>query len=60
MDDGFYGSKKISNSVGGCAMNTSRAANFYIQALLGTKHSLVKTLGSIGKDKAGEFIIKQL
>jgi sugar/nucleoside kinase (ribokinase family) len=60
MEDGLYGSKRISNTVGGCAMNTSRAANFYIQALLGNQNSLVKTLGSIGKDQAGEYIMKQL
>jgi sugar/nucleoside kinase (ribokinase family) len=60
MEDGLYDSKKISNSVGGCAINTSRAANFYLQALMGDNQSLVKTLGSIGKDQAGDFVIKQL
>jgi len=31
MKDGDeYGSKKISETVGGCAMNTGRAANFYL------------------------------
>lgn len=35
MKDGSYGSKKISATVGGCAVNTSRAANFYLQAIFG-------------------------
>ena len=31
-DGGKYGSKKLSTCLGGCAMNTSRAANFYLLA----------------------------
>ena len=30
MQDGEYDSKKMSGTVGGCAMNTSRSANFYL------------------------------
>jgi len=60
MEDGLYGSKEISTTIGGCAMNTSRAANFYLQALEGQESSRVKTLGSIGKDKAGAYIVKEL
>ena len=53
MTNGEYGSKQISKTVGGCAMNTSRAANFYLQAQFGTESSLVYTLGCVGKDSAG-------
>ena len=31
-DGGKYGSKKLSIVLGGCAMNTSRAANYYLLA----------------------------
>jgi len=41
----------LSATVGGCAMNTGRSANFYLQARLGKdKSSKVMTLGSIGTD----------
>lgn len=61
MRDGEYGSKELSATVGGCAMNTSRAANIYLQSLPeGPKVSKVVTLGAIGKDDGGEFVKKQL
>jgi hypothetical protein len=55
MSDGDrYGSKVLSTTVGGCAMNTTRAANFYLQAYgYGNK---VVTVGSIGKDDAATII----
>ena len=31
-DGGLYGSKKLSTVLGGCAMNTSRAANYFLMA----------------------------
>jgi sugar/nucleoside kinase (ribokinase family) len=60
MEDGEYGSKKLSVTVGGCAMNTSRAANKYLQAMYGEDFSKVYTLGCIGKDVAGETVLKQI
>lgn len=59
MRDGEYGSKELSATVGGCAMNTSRAANIYLKSLPeGPKESKVVTLGAIGKDDGGEFVKK--
>jgi hypothetical protein len=50
MKDGEYGSKKMSETIGGCALNTSRAANFFLQAKYGSSFSKVKTIGCIGDD----------
>lgn len=60
MKDGLYGSKKISATVGGCALNTSRAANFYLQAVNGKHFKKVYTLGVVGQDDAGKLILEQL
>ena len=51
----------LSTTVGGCAMNTTRAANFYFQAHpRGPYHQRVMTIGSIGSDTTGKFIQDQL
>lgn len=51
MKDGEYGSKQMVATVGGCAMNTTRSASFYLQAVLGDDSiSKAYTLGSIGTD----------
>jgi esterase/lipase superfamily enzyme len=47
----------LSTTVGGCAMNTARAANFYLQAK--DLNRKVMTVGSIGKDQAAEIITTQ-
>ena len=61
MQDGEYGSKSISSTMGGCAMNTSRAANFLFNSLpSGPMPHKIMTLGSIGDDEAGELVQKQL
>jgi len=61
LKDGEQGSKEMSRSIGGCAMNTSRAANYYLQARLGEEASdKIKTLGSIGDDEAGKWILQKL
>ena len=54
MDSDF---KELSTTVGGCAMNTTRAANFYFQAHpKGPFAQKVLTVGSIGSDEAAETI----
>ncbi len=62
MSDGDkFGSKKLCATVGGCSMNTSRAANMYLKSLPGGGlFNKVITLGSIGGDSSGEFIEKNL
>lgn len=61
MKDGDYDSKKMSETVGGCAMNTCRSAHFYLQALLGEDvPSKILTLGSIGNDDQANWIEKTL
>lgn len=60
MEDGLFGSKKISATVGGCAMNTSRAAHKYLQATNGFEFQKVVTLGCVGDDEAGKFVAKSL
>ena len=61
MKDGEYESQELCATPGGCSMNTCRAANFYFQGLDDQKYSnKCITLGSIGKDSAGELIQKQL
>ena len=57
IKDGEHGSKEMSRTVGGCCMNTSRAANFYLQAVLNSEaEGRVKTVGSIGDDETGKWI----
>lgn len=57
MRDGEYGSKELSSTVGGCSMNTCRAANIYMKAVPeGAEYPRVITLGAIGKDQGGEFV----
>ena len=46
----FEMENSVSTTVGGCAMNTARAANFYLQAL--DLKNKVLTVGSIGTDGA--------
>ena len=58
MEDGWYQSKIISKTVGGCAMNTSRAANMYLKAAYHSEFQKVFTLGCIGKDFAGSQVKK--
>jgi adenosine kinase len=41
-------------------MNTSRAANKYLQAIHGKNFAKVYTLGCIGNDEAGKQILQQL
>lgn len=61
MKDGEHGSKEMSRTVGGCSMNTSRSAHFYLQALCGEKsEGRVKTMGSIGDDENGKWIQSKL
>ena len=61
MKEGEHGSKEMSRTVGGCAMNTSRSANLYLQALYGEKsEGRVKTMGSIGDDENGKWIQSKL
>lgn len=61
MRDGENGSKELSATVGGCAMNTGRSANFYLQAKFGMDFpSRIMTLGSIGIDEQGIQIEQQL
>ena len=56
-DGGKYGSKKLSVALGGCAMNTTRAANYYLLATSQESYSKkVVTVGSIGEDKAGTTV----
>ena len=60
-DDDQYRSKKLCATVGGCSMNTSRAANMYLKALPGgSLYNKVITLGAIGGDTSGDFIEKNL
>ena len=57
MKDSEYGSKELSATVGGCAVNTSRGANMYLQALpSGSQFNKVITVGCIGGDQSGEYI----
>ena len=58
MDEGSkYGFKRLSICLGGCAMNTTRAANYYFLAQpFGEIQRKVMTVGSIGDDKAGSII----
>ena len=49
---------ELSRTAGGCAMNTSRAANYFLNAR--EQPSRVLTMGSIGQDLAASLVIKQL
>jgi hypothetical protein len=61
MKNGDYGSRELSSTVGGCAMNTCRAANFCLQSQPeGALTKKVITLGSIGTDESADAIVKQL
>jgi len=60
LRDGEYGSSSVSETVGGCSMNTSRCANFYLKCVEPTQKHRVFTSGSIGNDKQAELIIKTL
>ena len=60
LNDGEFGSKRIVKTVGGCAMNTSRAAHNYLQAAGSSPKGKVLTLGCIGDDDSGSYIKKQL
>ena len=54
MKTGDFGCKELSTTVGGCAVNTSRAANFYLKALPNAPYNYkVVTIGSIGGDESG-------
>jgi bifunctional ADP-heptose synthase (sugar kinase/adenylyltransferase) len=53
----FEMENSVSTTVGGCAMNTARAANFYLQAL--DLKSKVLTVGSIGTDDAAKIILEK-
>lgn len=45
---GEYGSEQLVSTVGGCSMNTSRAANFYLQAINKDYQYTIFSTGSIG------------
>ena len=47
---GEYGSEQLVSTVGGCSMNTSRAANFYLQAVDKKYMYTIFSTGSIGQD----------
>lgn len=47
---GEYGSEQLVSTVGGCAMNTSRAANFYLQAIDKQYKYTIFSTGAIGQD----------
>jgi sugar/nucleoside kinase (ribokinase family) len=65
MEDGELGTKLLTSTVGGCAVNTTRSANFYLQAMGKSKCSAdfderVMTIGAIGSDEQGKKVRTQL
>lgn len=57
---GEYESEQLVKTVGGCAMNTSRAANFYLKSIDKKFSNRIFSTGCIGQDMQAKLIMEQL
>lgn len=55
---GEYDSVQLVKTVGGCAMNTSRAANFYLNSIDQKWKNRIFSTGSIGQDIQAKSILE--
>jgi len=65
LKDGELDTKVLTSTVGGCAVNTSRSANFFLQSVGKRRRSVdfnerVMTIGAIGSDAQGLKVQSQL
>lgn len=50
--------KELARTAGGCAMNTIRAGNYYLEK--SNQKNKTLTLGAVGQDNSAEMIIEML